>query len=146
MLVGDRVVRAGDSDRTPHVEQRLVEAIVAAGDPHSSGIDKFGVLLVAEHEIKQLDSAPGTRFADLDGERHERNRSNEFHGEAGQVEGVTGAVFSEIATGQHRRGAAVHRARVPGAGTERSGVHPHSVAFEHGVDHARTLGNSRRDR
>ena len=80
--------------------------------------------------------------ANLDGERHERNRSNEFHGEAGQVEGVAGAVFSEIATGEHRRGAAVHRARVPGAGTERSGVHPHSVAFEHGVDHARTLGNS----
>ena len=78
--------------------------------------------------------------------RYEWNRSDEFHREASQVERITGAVFSEIATGQHGRRAAVHRVRVPGAGAERSGAHPHAVAFEHGVDHAGTLGNSRRGR
>jgi hypothetical protein len=90
VLVGDRLVRTGHCDRTRHVEQRLVEPIVAAGDPHASGVDEFGVLLVAKHEIKQLDPAPGTRLPDFDGEGYEWNRSDEFHREASQVERITG--------------------------------------------------------
>ena len=85
--------------------QCIIAYLDAAMSPGpAANKDKLGALLVAEHEIKQLDPAPGARFADLDGERHERNRSDKFHGQAGQVERVTGAEFGEIATGQHCRG------------------------------------------